>query len=296
MNHDDTFWHKATLLVPARYESSASMLLLKLAPEGLWLENKEEGRVRVTAFLPGSLSKTKLESVLQNAIAVLLPSEPCSVVLETVPEEAWQTAWQRHSIPIQAIGQTLQIVPPWEMKHVGSSDRHVICLSPGMAFGTGTHATTHNCLLILEDLILNGMIGPLLDVGTGSGLLAIAAAKLGVKKVTATEIDPVALEVAQKNARENRTLSKIDFRVSIPARSRYVCVVANLTTSVLLELYGRLTEAVLPGGTLILSGMLKKAHETVLERYQQSCFLIQYEEKDGWVTLLMQKKISPSFS
>jgi len=154
---------------------------------------------------------------------------------------------------------------------------------------TRPHATTHNCLLFLEDLIANGLSGPILDVGTGSGILAIAAAKLGLSRIIATEIDPVALGVAKKNARENRVISKINFRETIPARARYACVVANLTTSVLLELHEILLQSTLPGGILILSGMLKEGHEGVLESYQLSCRLIERREKDDWVTLLMKR-------
>lgn len=284
------FWHKISIVIPADYESLVSKLLLKLVPQGIWSEASGDDTLTMNAFLPGSLSQTEIEDVLKKALAVLMPAVPHRVMIARVEEALWQTAWQRHSVPIQNIGKTLQIVPPWEMKTLSVSKRRVICLTPGMAFGTGTHATTHHCLLFLEDLIGNGLSGPILDVGTGSGILAIAAAKLGIPRITATEIDPLALGIANKNARENRVISKINFRETIPAHARYVCVVANLTTSVLLELHEVLLQSTLPGGVLILSGMLEESHERVLESYQRSCRLLERREKDDWVTLLMKRK------
>ncbi len=284
------FWHKITILIPVDYELPVSKLLLKLAPQGIWPEAEGVDRLRVNAFLPGSISQLEIEDALKKALVVLMPSVSYQIIVVRVQEEVWQTAWQRHSVPIQTIGKTLEIIPPWEKKRLVVSNRRVICLSPGMAFGTGTHATTHNCLLFLENLIENGLEGPMLDVGTGSGILAIAAAKLGLQRITATEIDPVALRIAKKNASENRVISKINFRASIPIGRRYACVVANLTTSVLLELHEVLFQAVLPGGTLILSGMMKEGHEIVLDVYQVSFFLLERREKEGWVTLLMKRK------
>lgn len=277
-----------TVTIPAALEERGSALLVALGAQGVWVEEAGE-QVHLNVFFPESVSVADAEGLIQGAFVALLP-EKLEIRSERLPEEEWQTAWQTHSIPIQQIGEKLVIVPPWEKNRLIASNRKVIVLSPGMAFGTGTHATTHNCLVMLEKAVLKVGEGRLLDVGTGSGILAIAAAKLGVRHITATEIDPVALAVAQENAKANRVVSKMIFRASIPAHSRYNCLLANLTSSVLLELSERLTQAVLPGGTLVLSGMLKGAHEAVLARFQTACTLIQLKEKDNWVSLFMQKK------
>jgi len=130
----------------------------------------------------------------------------------------------------------------------------------------------------------------MLDVGTGSGVLAIAAVKLGVNRVTAVEIDPVALEVAKENTRVNKVLSKISFRETIPTRTHYPIVTANLTASIFCDLGQTLTKAVSPRGKLILSGMMKEEYPEILARYQETFFLIKSRTKENWVTLLMKKK------
>lgn len=270
-------------------EERGSALLIELGAEGVWVEAADH-QVDLNVFFSASISQVATEALIQNAFTWLIPETAITICSEKRQEEEWQTAWQSHSIPIQQIGQRLTIVPPWKKEGLAPSDRVLITLSPGMAFGTGTHATTRTCLLVLEDLISKDLSGPLLDVGTGSGILAIAAAKLGVQHITATEIDPVALSAARENARKNKVFSKIIFRESILPHAHYTCVVANLTRSVLLELNQPLIQVLQGGGYLILSGMLRDGHEAVLTCYGATCALLQYIEKEDWVTLLMQKK------
>lgn len=216
--------------------------------------------------------------------------QEASVASALLPEEEWQTAWQRHSVPIQRIGKRLLIGAPWHFPLANPTGRKVIQIAPGMAFGTGTHATTRSCLTLLETLISGRRRGPLLDLGTGSGILAIAAVRLGMAAVTAVENDPVALAAAKKNARVNGVASRILFRKTIPSEAQYRWGVANLTGPLLLSLSERWSALIPPRGKLILSGMLKTETAGVLARYRKRFLVLKKLRRGEWVTLLMERK------
>lgn len=285
----DIYWHKMKITVPVVLEERGSALLVALGAQGVWVEAADHDDVYLNVFFPETVPVGAAKALIENAFAGLY-SGKISISSERLPEEPWQTAWQSRSIPVQCIGRRLMIVPPWEKGVLNTEGRAIITLSPGMAFGTGTHATTSTCLEMLEEFVPKIEEERLLDVGTGSGVLAIAAAKLGVRRITATETDLIALSVAAKNARKNRVISKITFRKTIPSRAQYACVLANLTTAILLELREEITNTVLPGGSLILSGMLKDAHEDVIAGYTSSCVLVRFVVRENWVTLFMKKK------
>ena len=129
-----------------------------------------------------------------------------------------------------------------------------------------------------------------MDVGTGSGILAIAAAKLRASQITAVENDPVALKAAKINAKENQVAPKITFRKTIPAGKQFSVVTANISAMTLRQLEKQLTKAVSPREHLILSGLLKEEYKEVLSLYKKSFSLIQTKQKNGWVTLLLRKE------
>jgi len=289
MNADQIYWHKIKVTLPPKFEEEASARLVALGSNGVWVE-EEKDAVHLNVFFPGNLPQKKVVQSIRKTFSSLIPEEKISIASERLAEEQWQTTWQKHSIPKQRIGKRILIIPPWKKMGPNPSKRKVICLSPGMAFGTGTHATTRSCLIFLEEILSKTRRGPLLDVGTGSGILAIAAVKLGVHRVTAVEIDPVSLEMAKENTRVNKVLSKISFRETIPTRTHYPIITANLTASILCDLGQTLTKAVSPRGKLILSGMMKEEYPEILARYQKTFFLIKSRTKDNWVTLLMKKK------
>lgn len=188
-------------------------------------------------------------------IAGLLPGvNPSDVTVRaSVPETVWTENWRSHFAPVE-IGRRLRIVPPWEIDR--RSERVTLVINPGAAFGTGRHETTALCLEALEDLVMPG--ARVADVGCGSGVLAIAAAKLGAAEVVANDIDPASVDATRENAEANGVAAKILTSESAtpPADGRtFDIVVANIYSDTLVALAAPLAACVAPGGALVLSGI-----------------------------------------
>ncbi len=205
----------------------------------------------------------------------------------------WNRSWRRFFSP-QRIGRKFVVAPPWaKLARLGR--RHVIVIEPGMAFGTGTHATTRGCLQFIEHATqsLRRKQFTALDVGTGSGILSIALAKMGATKVMALDNDPIALEVAAENLRYNR----VEKQVHLSARSiseeqrSFPITVANLTAETILEIAEPLARTVAPNGALILSGILKTKAARVVKYFRDCGFRLEKRTADKeWVTLLLRRK------
>jgi ribosomal protein L11 methyltransferase len=209
-----------------------------------------------------------------------------------VKQENWEHSWKRFIKP-RRVGKTFWVTPPW-LESPKFRRRRVITIEPGMAFGTGTHATTRGCMELLEEV--SGRAGDrgftALDVGTGSGILAIASAHLGAREVCAVDNDPVALEVARGNLAANRVASRVRLsgaRLSA-IRRRFDVVAANLTAETVLELSGALDKKVAPRGFLILSGILREKAGAVTRRFNDRFRVLKRKRAREWVTLLMQRK------
>jgi ribosomal protein L11 methyltransferase len=217
-------------------------------------------------------------------------AEPLS--WKPLAEKNWLYSWRRFFTPAK-IGRMLWIGPPWV--EPPKSRRHVITIEPGMAFGTGTHATTRGCLECIEQIVPRFDRGELraLDVGTGSGILAIALAKLGAASVLALDNDPVALKIARANIRVNGAAGTIRLtRAKVDKLSRrFGIVVANLISETILELADALAARVAPGGYLVLSGILYWQADDIVRRFASARFkLLRRRRGQEWVTLLFQKK------
>ena len=207
-------------------------------------------------------------------------------VEKNVAEQDWVRLTQSQFAPIQ-IGERIWVVPSW---HDAPSDPNAICLAvdPGLAFGTGSHPTTHLCLLWLESQKqLQGQ--SLLDYGCGSGILAIAAAKLACKPVVGTDIDPQAMVAARSNAEINHT--EIQFVLpnegapELAAETKYDIVMANILANPLQVLAPALVNKIRPGGQIVLSGVLARQADEVIATYSQWLKLSVWKESDGWVCL-----------
>ena len=204
----------------------------------------------------------------------------------------WNYSWRRFFTP-QKIGKAFWVTPPWA-KPRRLPHRQVITIEPGMAFGTGTHATTRGCLEFIEQAAhaLRSVAFDALDVGTGSGILAIALAKLGAEKVWAVDIDPVAVKTARKNILCNGVQPKIRLeraRLSEIPKS-FALVVANLTAEVILDLAAALEKKVAPRGFLILSGILTPKTDVIIGRFKLAGFrLVKRKYEKEWATLLLRQ-------
>jgi len=203
-----------------------------------------------------------------------------------VEEQDWVRLTQSQFAPIQ-IGERIWVVPSW---HEAPIDPNAICLAvdPGLAFGTGSHPTTHLCLLWLEQH-RNLQNQSLLDYGCGSGILAIAAAKLGAKPVVGTDIDPQAMVAARSNAEINNTVIRFvlpnEDAPELAAETKYDIVMANILANPLQVLAPALVNKMRPGGQIVLSGVLARQAEEVIATYSQWLKLSIWKESEGWVCL-----------
>jgi ribosomal protein L11 methyltransferase len=202
----------------------------------------------------------------------------------------WAEVWKQHYHAMR-IGEHVVISPQWEQPELGPDDV-LIELEPGMAFGTGTHPSTQLILRLLERYLPQKAV--LLDVGTGSGILAIAAIKLGAGGVVATDIDPDAVRTAQENAALNQVLPDIDFAVgSVPASGVYPLVMANILADVLADLllHHHLSQRVAPGGILLLSGIIQQRREVVdLALRVSGLTLIDVVEDGDWLAMAVRRE------
>ena len=217
--------------------------------------------------------------------------------LRRVREEDWAHAWKKHFKPLR-IGRRVLLSPAWETPEIRPGEL-VVRLEPGMAFGTGLHPTTRLCVAALEDKVRPNE--PVLDVGTGSGVLAITAARLGARPVWATDIDPLAVRAARDNAARNAIpCSGETMRVeqaSVPPgqSGRFPLIVANILAEVLVGLLDGdcgnvpLCEPLAPGGHLILSGILEDRVEIVQSAAARHGLReVDRLQEGDWVALVMR--------
>jgi len=205
-----------------------------------------------------------------------------------VHEEDWAEAWKAH-FPVLRVGRRLVIRPTWR-RHRSEAGDAVVALDPGMAFGTGLHPTTRLCLALVEDLADRRVIegARVLDVGCGSGILAIAAARLGAATVLGVDPDPIAIESTTLNARRNRLARRVRARQgSIPSGERpFDVVLANLIASLLVELAPRLRDELVFGGTIVASGIFVDREEDVRRGFEKAGLSVAGRRVEGdWVAL-----------
>lgn len=239
-------------------------------PLPLWRES------RVIALFEPAADLT--ERVTRAARVVGLPVPP-PVVFHDVEEQDWVRLTQDQFAPIQ-IAERLWIVPSWHAAPDGTAVNLV--LDPGLAFGTGAHPTTFLCLQWLAVELRGGET--LLDYGCGSGILAIAAAKLGAARVLGVDIDDNALQATRDNAAANAVTLDVRHSAQIIAE-RFDIVIANILTNPLCVLAPLLAQRLAPGGWLVLSGVLETQAQQVIEAYAPYLALRVGATREGWVRL-----------
>lgn len=254
---------------------------------------------RLRAFFPETASSTALLNAVRAYCASLRSLGLAGAVVEPdirpLLDEAWASAWQQ-SFPPRAIGQRLLVMPPWETTPAADG-RLVIVIEPGRAFGTGHHGSTEGCLVLLERALAERPGARVVDIGTGSGILAVAAAKLGAAAVLAIDIDPDATAAARTNAARNGCADRIEIALAGPealAGEFFPVMVANLLTHTHLALASTYARLVSPGGALVLGGILAEEGSQVTSAIAAAGFVLcDRVDLEGWTSLALERLSAP---
>lgn len=264
-----------------------------------------EGEAVIKAYYP---EMVKIEPILEQLSYFIeeIREYPidvgiASISVKIVDDEDWANAWKQYFKPV-AITSQLTIKPTWE-DYVSKPGEIIIELDPGMAFGTGTHATTALCLQTLEQYIQPGM--DVIDIGTGSGILAIGAVKLGARHVLALDLDPVAVVSATENVELNKlenqvTVIQSDLLQVLKSREAHDnrvgvalpvdLVVANILADIILLFIDDVYEALKPGGIYITSGIIGQKAAEVEQALEKAGFEVLQTNKDqDWVAIAARK-------
>ncbi len=241
-------------------------------------------QTRVSGLFPADVDGN---AIIQQLCALQMELTPDRFRVEILEDKDWVRAWMDQFQPMR-FGQRLWIVPSWHTPP--DPDAVNLLLDPGMAFGTGTHPTTAMCLRWLD---ANAPVDQtVIDYGTGSGILAIAAARLGARETWGTDIDPQAIQASQKNAERNDVTINLalvkDFETAPPPPAHLV--LANILAGPLKELAPTLAGHLQPGGTLVLSGLLEHQAAELIDTYaRHDISLSLTDTQDGWALLRGRK-------
>ena len=250
-------WKYLRFSLHPRHLESASAIIAEIGTRGIHEQPLKSGEVLLKAYFDPSSDIGRVQSDFRvRCQAAAVPLAGCATGIEA--ERDWLKEWRRNLKPFP-VGGRFWIIPGRNLSGTAERDRIPMWLEPRMAFGTGTHESTQLCLEVLERLPLTGRT--VLDIGTGSGILAIAAAKLGAESVLACDIDPVALQVARTNCCRNRVDRRIRLftgEVEALCGSRFDVVLANLEGNLIRRKLNDFGQRLNPRGHLILSGLLER--------------------------------------
>lgn len=279
--------------IPLEQEEGFSACLFELGTSGI--ETKERENLScLTAYFPGKTHPDTVVAALRSLHASLsntrsdVPAHDLRISVDGVPDKDWSSAWREHFKPVYPT-PSLVICPPWNPVGPPPNGFSVV-IEPKMAFGTGHHETTSLALNLIEDSICAG--DTVLDAGSGSGILAIAAAKWGASRVTGIDIDPLATECARENLELNELTGAISLITGTiePGTGEYDVVVANMISSILSPLLPCLASHLKDPGILVLSGLLDREEEAFLRRIEEADLEHLDVRQDGcWLGIRAQK-------
>lgn len=261
-------------------------------PEGEGYNVDPDKPVKVSTYLPLERATPRKQRRIEESLWHLsFLGRVGPLKCRELEEEEWAEAWKEHFHP-HHVGSRLVIKPSWR-EYVPARDEVVIEIDPGMAFGTGLHPSTRLCLMLLERHLTPGM--EVLDLGTGSGILAIAAAKLGAASVLALDLDSLAVKVARANVRANKLVQRVRVRRGTlgadVGRERFQMVVANISADVIVHLAHPISSALAWRGLLIASGILEGRLEGVASSLAQAGLGVKGSFAEGeWRALLAEKQ------
>jgi ribosomal protein L11 methyltransferase len=253
--------------------------------------NADKTIASVSVYLPADRGVADTLAFLRERFNTL--SIKADISVSGVNEEDWANSWKAYYKPIK-IGEKIVIVPAWE-KYEASPEEIVVRMDPGMAFGTGTHETTRLVIQLLEKYVGEGM--RVADVGTGSGILAICAAKLGAKECKAYDIDPVAVKVARENVKDSGLEDVVRCDVSDLLRGvdktggAYDVICANIVADIIIRMTPDVHELMDEKTVILASGIIVERSEDVISCFEENGFkIVEKIEDNGWCALAVMKK------
>ena len=306
-------WTDLQIIVPTRCTDAAADIAQMASPGGIQIEDYSDMLEMVPEIAHIDLIDETLlaQSRESSIIHIYLPPEanpaetldyltgqlkasdiPHAVASSAVREEEWATAWKNYYHPTR-IGRRLTVCPTWE-DYTPDREELVIRLDPGMAFGTGTHHTTRLCCRILEDVVRPG--DRVLDMGTGSGILSIAALMLGAQQAVGVDIDPVAVRTAGENAALNGYQEPIftalagdlvgDPALSQKVGNGYDVIAANIVADIIIALAPAFPQRLKKGGHVVASGVILPRKAEVLAALEKAGLaVLRVEEQEGWCAI-----------
>ena len=297
------FWQ---LTVPTSPEISDGLtnFLWEHGALGVVEEESPTEPPRLRAFFPDTASSTGLIMAVSAYRASLrslgFPVSPEEAEITPLYDGDWARAWQQSFPPLE-VGARLLIVPSWEARPEREANGRVqVIIEPGRAFGTGHHGSTEGCLALLEEALRSRGARPLtvLDIGTGTGILAIAAIKLGAPAALAIDVDPDAIAAARLNAEQNGCADRITLALqapeTLPVCESFRLVTANLLSHTHLGLVAHYARLVAPGGLLVLGGILAEERRRMSDAVGAAGFdALAGLVIDGWASLLVSRPAHP---
>jgi ribosomal protein L11 methyltransferase len=282
------YW-QLTVGVPEDASEGLTNFVWELGALGVVEEERPQGAAELRAFFPSTADTAVLATRVDAYLAALdalgfRGGRPSRVA--PVEERDWAAAWRAHFAPFP-LGRRFVVAPPWDTP-VGA-ERVVLTLEPGRAFGTGQHGSTAACVLLLEETVARDQPVRAIDVGTGSGILAIAAARLGVAEVDAVDVDPDAVAAALANVERNGLGARVRCAVADAAALDVPpapLVVANLLPAAHRALGSRYARLVTPDGALVVGGLLEDEADAVADALAAHGFTPRATRSvDGWTSL-----------
>ena len=302
-------WTDIQITVPHPYAETAEAIATMVSNGGIYIEDYSDLEEQAWEIAHVDLIEQELLDQPRDIVKVhmyLAPDEnpaeilplfkerldaagiPYELTTAGVEQEDWQNAWKKYYHAMD-IGKRLAIVPGWEEYE---TDRMVITMDPGMAFGTGTHETTSLCLEVLDERVRGGE--RVLDIGTGSGILAIAALRLGAACAEGVDIDPMCVRTAGENAQRNGVQDRFTVLVgdlSDKASGVYNIITANIVAAAILSLAPHVPALMAPGAMFVASGIIDTRKEEVLAGLRGAGLdPFEVREKRGWVCIVCRKK------
>lgn len=293
---------EVTIVTSREAEDAVAELLQRIFKETASIySNRDKEVSAVTVYVDRPLKELralepKICAGFQEIEMYGLDTAPAQIIIEKVKRDDWAESWKKYFKTIR-IGRKLLIKPSWSEER-GVNGQAVVELDPGLSFGTGQHPTTWYCLKQIVEATRPG--ASLLDIGCGSGILAISAAKLGYSPIESFDFDPVAVRIAQANMRRNRVDKKIKCtradltKLAAKSPRKFSVICANLISDLLIDESDRILNRLAPDGRLIVAGILATQFPEVQQTYESKGLrLLDTKTEREWQSGLFTRKASP---